>query len=177
MCVDRFTKWVKVVLLKCHDAASVAAALLSVCVRWVPPQVVRSDNGTEFRNAVTHALFEAFEVKVQHGAVRHPQSQGAVERFNRTLLTIIRKTLDGGDDWETALDFLLFHYRVRPHGVTKISPMQATEGVGAVEHLDSARTWQVFSECLGRWAEAQSCRDSRLSGGGVVADGLGGVGS
>ena len=128
MCVDRFTKWVKVVLLKCHDAASVAAAFLSVCARWVPPQVVRSDNGTEFRNAVTHALFEAFEGKAQHGAVRHPQSQGAVERFNRTLLTIIRKTLDGADDWETALDLLLFHYRVRPHGVTKISPMQAMYG-------------------------------------------------
>ena len=55
----------------------------SVCVRWGPPGIVRSDNGSEFRNALTHALFEAFGVVVQHGAVRHPQSQGSVERFNR----------------------------------------------------------------------------------------------
>ena len=123
VCVDGFTKWVEVVPLKCHDAASVAAAFLSVC-----PQVVHSDNGKEFRDAVTHALFEAFRVKVQHGAVRHPQSQGAVERFNRTLLTITRKTLDGADDWKTALDLLLFHYGVRSHGVTKTSPIQAMYG-------------------------------------------------
>ena len=93
-----------------------------------PPGIVRSDNGSEFRNALTHAPFEAFGVVVQHGAVRHPQSQGSVERFNKTLLTIIRKTLDGADDWEDALDLLLFHYRIRPHSATKVSPMRAMYG-------------------------------------------------
>ena len=126
--IDPFTKWVEVVPLRRHDAASVAAAFLSACGRWGPPDVVRSDNGSEFRNALTHALFEAFGVVIQHGAVRHPQSQGSVERFNRTLLAIIRKTLDGADDWEEALDMLLFHYRIRPHSVTKISPMRAMYG-------------------------------------------------
>ena len=129
--IDPFTKWVEVVPLKRHDAASVAAAFLSVCVRWGPPGIVRSDNGSEFRNALTHALFEAFGVVVQHGAVRHPQSQGSVERFNKTLLTIIRKTLDGADDWEDALDLLLFHYRIRPHSATKVSPMSS----GQLRHV------------------------------------------
>ena len=92
--IDQFTKWVEVVPLKRHDAASVAAAFLSACVQWGPPDIVHSDNDPEFRNALTHALFEAFGVVIQYGAVRHPQSQGSVERFNKTLLTIIRKTLD-----------------------------------------------------------------------------------
>ena len=115
----------EVVPLRRHDAASVAAAFLSACVRWGPPDVVRSDNGSELRSALTHALFGAFGVVIQHGAVRHPQSQGSVERYNRTLLTIIRKTLDGAEDWEEAVDMLLFHYRIRPHSVTEISPMRA----------------------------------------------------
>ena len=51
-----------------------------------------------------------------------------MERFNRTLLKIIRKTLDGADDWEEELDMLLFHYCIRPHSVTKISPMRAMYG-------------------------------------------------
>ena len=126
--IDPFTKWVEVVPLKRHDAASVAAAFLSACVQWGPPDIVHSDNDPEFRNALTHALFEAFGVVIQHGAVRHPQSQGSVERFNKTLLTIIRKTLDGADDWEAALDLLLFHYRIRPHSATKVSPMKAMYG-------------------------------------------------
>ena len=130
VCVDAFTKWVEVVPLKCHDASSVAAAFVSVCATWGAPEVVRCDNGTEFVNAIVSALFKAFGVKVQHGAVRHPQSQGSVERFNRTLLTLIRKKLDGSDDWKAELDLLLFHYRVRPHGATRISPAEAMYGWG-----------------------------------------------
>ena len=128
VCIDHFTKWVEVVPMKRHCSAEVAAAMVSICSRWGAPEVVRSDNGTEFVNAIVSALFKSFGVTVQRGAVRHPQSQGSVERFNRTLLTIIRKTLEDDDDWETALELLLFHYRSRPHTATKISPMEAMHG-------------------------------------------------
>ena len=126
--IDHFTKWVEVVPLKRHDGASVASAFLSVCARWGPPEVIRCDNGSEFVNAVVDALFKVFGVNVQHGAVRHPQSQGTAERFNKTLLTLIRKSLEAVDDWEAALDLLLHKYRVRPHSVTKISPAEAMCG-------------------------------------------------
>ena len=85
VCTDVFTKWVEVLPLRCHDGKSVAAALVDVCSRWGPPEVIRSDNGSEFNSIVT-TLYDAFGVSVRHGAVRHPQSQGGVERFNRTLL-------------------------------------------------------------------------------------------
>ena len=107
VCVDMFTKWNGVVSLRHHDAESVAAAFVSVCTRWGPPAVVRNDNGSEFINAIINAVFEAFGMQVRHGAVRHPQSQGAVERFNRTLLTLNRKTLDDADDWLSAIDTML----------------------------------------------------------------------
>ena len=51
---------------------------------------------------------------MRHGAVGHPQSKGAAERFNRTLLTLIRKTVQSRD-WRVDLDMLLFYYRTRPH--------------------------------------------------------------
>ena len=128
MCVDTFTKWVEVVPLQHHDAASVAHAFVSVCARWGPPRLLRSDKGTEFVNAITDVLFSRFGVSVQRGAIRHPQSQGSAERFNRTLLTLIRKVLTDADDWRAELDLLLYHYRIRPHAVTKISPMHAMCG-------------------------------------------------
>ena len=49
--IDPFMKWVEVVPLKRHDAASVAAAFLSVCVRWAR-QV--SFVATTARNSETH---------------------------------------------------------------------------------------------------------------------------
>ncbi|XP_065196213.1 uncharacterized protein LOC135827687 [Sycon ciliatum] len=128
VCVDTFTKWVEVVPLRHHDAASVAHALVSVCARWGPPRLLRSDNGTEFVNAITDALFSRFGISVQRGAIRHPQSQGSAERFNRTLLTLIRKVLTDAADWRAELDLLLYHYRIRSHAVTKIPPMHAMCG-------------------------------------------------
>ncbi|XP_065195812.1 uncharacterized protein LOC135827211 [Sycon ciliatum] len=128
VCMDTFTKWVEVVLLCQHDAASVAEAFVGLCTRWGPPRVVRCDNGTEFINAVMSSLFDTFGVTVLNGAVRHPLLQGSVERFNRTLLTLIRKVLDEADDWRSELDVLLYFDRIHPHSVLKISPMRAMLG-------------------------------------------------
>ena len=77
VCVDHFTKWVEVAPLRRVDGPCVGQAFAGICSRWGPPRVLRCDNGKEFVNAVTTALFEAFGVVVRHGAVRHPQSQGS----------------------------------------------------------------------------------------------------
>ena len=123
VCIDDFSKWAEVVPLKRHDAQSVAKAFVSVCCRWGPPDVIRVDNGTEFQNSIVDALWRQFHIQVKTGATRHPQSQGTVERMNRTLLTMIRKVLGEADDWLSALDLLLYYYRNRPHSTTKLSPM------------------------------------------------------
>ena len=90
--------------------------------------MVRIDNGTEFSNAIVESLFQVFGTTVRTGAVRHPQSQGAAERFNRTLLTLIRKTLANSADWKQDLKLLLFYYNTRPHGSTHLPPMEAMFG-------------------------------------------------
>ena len=128
LCTDMFTRYVEVVPLKRHDAKSVADAFVSVCCRWGPPEVVRSDNGTEFVNALMEALYLAFGLEVKHGAVRHPPSQGSAERFNRMLLTLIRKAHSRSSDWKTDLSMLLYFYRIRPHGATGVSPQLAMTG-------------------------------------------------
>ncbi|XP_065189499.1 uncharacterized protein LOC135820118 [Sycon ciliatum] len=125
VCIDSFTKWAEIIPLQRHDASSVAAGLVELCTRWGPPRVIRSDNGSEFCNAMVSALFDVFGVHVRHGAVRHPQSQGSAERFNRTLLNMIRKTIDSSSDWLTELQVLLYYYRTRPHAAIQMSPMMA----------------------------------------------------
>jgi len=128
VCVDSFTKWVEVAPLRRHDALSVADAFAKMCLRWGVPDVVRTDNGTEFRNAIVESLFRLYGIRVHTGAVRHPQSQGSAERFNRTLIGLIRKVLDSSTNWEADLETLLFFYRNRPHGATALSPMVAMVG-------------------------------------------------
>ena len=150
VCVDIFTKWVDVCPLRRHDAASVAAAFTSMCLQWGVPDVVRMDNGTEFVNMVVESLLQLLGVHVRTGAVRHPKSQGSAERFNRTLLGLIRKTLTDSSDWRADLEVLLFQYRNRPHSTTQISPMMAMSGwqprhiaVGNVEEACSLSQWRT----------------------------------
>ena len=77
------------------------------------------------RNAIVESLFQLMGAEVRTGATRHPQSQGSVERANRTILGLIRRVLEHSSDWAADIETLLFYYRVRPHSSTGLSPMKA----------------------------------------------------
>ena len=128
VCVDTYTKWLEVIPIPRHDAASVAVAFIKICQVWGAPRIMRPDNGSEFCNAIVKSLFNALGVRVRTGAVRHPQSQGSAERANPTVLALIRKTLDATEDWQEAIGMLLFQYRNPPHSATGLTPMQAMVG-------------------------------------------------
>ena len=158
VCVDAFTKWVEVAPLKRHDGTCVAAEFTKICQRWGAPDVIRVDNGTEFRNAIVQLLFLLMGVDVRCGAVRHPQSQGSVERMNRTILTLIRKLLRSSD-WKEDLGMLLFHYRNRPHSATGLTPMEAMVG-WQPPHLIVEN--QPAAMRLSQWAEHLSDRSAKI---------------
>ena len=53
----------------------------------------------------------------------HPQTDGLVERFNRTLTTMLAKTAKkGGCDWDKHLPYVLFAYRASEQQSTRESP-------------------------------------------------------
>ena len=115
-------------MVRHHDAAGVAAAFTSMCLRWGAPDVVCMDNVTEFVNTVVKSLLQLLDVHVRTGAVRHTKLQGSAEQFNRTLFGLNRKKLTDSTDWRADLEVLLFQYRSRPPSITKISPMMAMSG-------------------------------------------------
>ena len=57
-----------------------------------------------------------------------PQSNGEVERFNGTVLKIIRIAGIEKKNWESEMCNFLFHYRTTPHSVTGISPGELLMG-------------------------------------------------
>ena len=117
------------------------------------------DNGTEFQNAVVEALFQKFGVRVRTGAVQHLQSQGGVERFNCTILTLLRKTLEKSSDWQRDLQLVLFYYRVRPHSVTKILPFLAMCGW---EPGDILVEEEICESSLSEWCDNIALRADRI---------------
>ena len=55
---------------------------------------------------------EVLGVKKINTTAYHPQTDGLVERFNRTLTSMLSKRLErNGSDWDIHLPFTVFAYR------------------------------------------------------------------
>ncbi|GKA09252.1 retrovirus-related pol polyprotein from transposon TNT 1-94 [Tanacetum coccineum] len=58
-----------------------------------PVIIVRTDNGTKFKNQVLKEYFNSVDISHQSSSVRTPQRNGVVERRNRTLVEVARTML------------------------------------------------------------------------------------
>ena len=59
----------------------------------------------------------------------HPQTDGLVKRFNRTLKSMLKKVAsEEGKDWDTLLPYILFAYREVLQAATGLSPFELVFG-------------------------------------------------
>ena len=57
------------------------------------------------------AVCEVMGVHKVNTTAYHPQTDGLVERFNRTLTNMLAKTVErSGRDWDARLPYVLFAY-------------------------------------------------------------------
>ena len=78
------------------------------CLVGAPKRII-SDNGTTFTGEVFKQLCQEFKVKQCYSTSYHPQSQGLVERANRTLLNILRNFVASKQtDWDEYIDPVVF---------------------------------------------------------------------
>ena len=86
------------------------------------PQIMLSDRGTYFNNKMVAKLLEKFEINHLLSTSYHPQTNGLVERFNRTLCESLAKLSLQTNDWDLFIAPTLFAYRTTKHSTTKIEP-------------------------------------------------------
>jgi transposase InsO family protein len=94
--VDDFTRYTWVVFLV--DKSDVFATFKSFIKRVhnefeTTIKKVRSDNGSKFKNTRIDELYDEFGIRHQFLAKYTPQSNGLVERKNRTLIDMARSIL------------------------------------------------------------------------------------
>ncbi|KAJ9557926.1 hypothetical protein OSB04_012540 [Centaurea solstitialis] len=94
--VDDFSRFTWVYFLKTKDETS---GLIKSFVTRVENQtnlkvkVIRSDNGTEFKNSDINSFCDEKGIEKQYSAPRTPQHNGVAERRNRTLIEAARSLL------------------------------------------------------------------------------------
>ena len=103
------------VLLSDKTAISVADAFFSnIVCRFGMPSVIHSDQGWEFENKVMHELCILGGSHKTKATPYHPESDGLVERFNRTLLMMLAMFAgEHKEDWDDLLPPVMMAYRMR----------------------------------------------------------------
>jgi transposase InsO family protein len=125
---DYFTKFVIAVPLPETCAQTIADVFID---RWVTyftvPRQLHSDNGPQFRSDLIAELCEILRCEKSRSVPYRAQSNGLVERTNRTLQQMLVPYVNKDqNDWDDYLSQVVIAYNSRPHKSTGMSPYLLT---------------------------------------------------
>ena len=91
--------------------------------------MIHSDQGREFENKIMQELCLLGGSHKTRTTPYHPESDGMVERFNRTLLMMLAMFAGKNrDDWDDLLPAVMMAYRSSVHESTGFSPYRLMFG-------------------------------------------------
>ena len=140
---DRLTRrvWIEPI-----DKAASARDLAVVFMRTVFRSqglcsMLLSDRGPQFASEFWTEFFGLLKTDIRLTSSYHPQSNGGVEKFNKTLLEALRSYVNARhSDWDEYLPHIEFAYNSSPNASTGFSPYKLTLGQEARSPLDTLFT-------------------------------------
>ena len=134
---DHFTKWVEAVPMPNQRAETVAKAFVNeVVTRHGVPSKLLTDQGRNFEADLMKQVFSLLGVRKLRTSPYHPQTDGQVERMNRTLKGILTAYVNKDhNDCDDHLPLALLAYRNSVHSSSGVSPFKAIYGREATTPL------------------------------------------
>ena len=101
--MDYLTKWPEILATVDQSALTIAQLLVEhIISRHGVPTELLSDHGAAFLSRLMMEVCNVMGIKKTNTTAYHPQTDGLVERFNRTLADMLAKTVErSGKDWDT----------------------------------------------------------------------------
>ena len=127
---DYFTKWCEAYAVPNHNALTVADKLVTqFFCRFGIPQQIHSDQGREFESELFQAVCSRLGLEKTRTTPYRPQSDGLVERLNRTLLSMLSMFVNKHrNNWDDLLPYLLMAYRSTVNDTTGVTPHKMMTG-------------------------------------------------
>ena len=121
---DAFSKWVELFAIPDQTASTCADVLVNeVFSRIGSPLDLLSDQGRNFESDLISELCSWLEIRKTRTSARNPRCNGQTERFNATLLKMLKCYLRGQHtDWDKYLGCLAGAYRASPQESTNFTP-------------------------------------------------------
>ena len=135
---DYFTKWMEAYPIHNQEAETVARKLVDeMLCRFSPPEQLYSDQGRQFESGLIKEICNILRIKKTRTSPYHPQCDGLVEEFNRTLLDMLATTTKNHPfDWEDQLRKVCMAYNTSVHSSTRFTPFYLMFGCQANLPID-----------------------------------------
>lgn len=93
------------------------------------PLIIHLDQGRNLESLVSSEMCQLLGIHKTRTTPLHPQSDGMVERFNRSIEDQLSKFVDDNQqDWDTHISLLLMAYWTATHETTGCTPAQLMMG-------------------------------------------------
>jgi transposase InsO family protein len=121
---DYASRFVFTIPMKNQTAQTIARCLVNkIITKYGAPQHVLTDRGTNFLSSLVNEICVLFKIKQMRTTAYHPQTDGLVERFNRTLCDMLACYVhDEPEEWDKYLPFVTFAYNTAIQSTLKECP-------------------------------------------------------
>lgn len=135
---DYFTKWTEAFPMPNMEAQTVARLIVEeVICRFGVPVLIHSDQGRQYESLLFKEVCHHLQIRKTRTTPYHPQSDGMVERFNKTLATMLSNYVDDNHrDWDECIPFVMMAYRASQHESTGFTPNMLMLGRESTTPLD-----------------------------------------
>jgi len=122
--IDYFMKWLEAVALKKVDAEELIKFLKDkILLRFCVPNKFITENGLIFIRSNFTEFCRQYGITMGQSLNYYPQGNGLVESTNKTLVQILKKTVDSNQrNWHLKLTIALWASRTTPKNNTRMSP-------------------------------------------------------
>ena len=127
---DYFSKWLEAVPVPDQEAATVANAFIDRIVSiFGVPVLLHTDQGSNFESTLFKEVCRILGIQKTRTTPLHPQSDGMVERGNRTINNMIAAFVsENQQNWDENIYLLMLAYRSAVHDSTSVTPNEMMFG-------------------------------------------------